>query len=105
MIASYEEAGEAREGSRTWPRAAWSLAWQTARELGGLWWKLALIGTGRAGAPERSGLRRRRGPGDPTFLWAVFNVAAGILAGVNMFGTEYGSRTHRFLAHHAVRPG
>ena len=104
MVESYEEARRSsRRISPAWPRAAWSLVWQTAREIGWLWWRLALIGlvVPVVISVWSNDFRRL---GDPTF-WVFFNVAAGILAGVNMFGTEYGSRTRRFLAHHAVRPG
>jgi len=97
VVKSYEEARRSsRRISSAWPRAAWSLAWQTAREIGWLWWRLALIGLV---VPVILSVwsNDSRGLGDPTF-WAFFNVAAGILAGVNMFGTEYGSRTRRFLA-------
>jgi hypothetical protein len=102
-VASYEEARRSRRGRpRTWPRAAWSLAWQTLRELGGLWWKLALVAlflpilllfwtSGRTGS-------------EPLLL-VLFGVGVGILAGVNVLGTEYGARSRPFLAHHAVRPG
>jgi hypothetical protein len=103
VITSYEEARRIRQRPpRTWPRAGWSLAWQALRELGGLWWKLALIAlflpilllfwtSGRIGY-------------EPALL-VLFGVGVGILAGVNVLGTESGVRSRQFLAHHAVRPG
>ena len=71
--------------------------------------RLALVAAGahrprRAGDPERSGSTMPERLGDPTFC-GVFNVAAGILAGVSIFGTEYGSRTRRFLANQRSGPG
>jgi hypothetical protein len=103
VVASYEEARRSRRRRpRTWPRAAWSLAWQALRELGGLWWKLALIAlflpvllmfwTSGQNGPEPA-------------LLVLFGVGVSILAGVNVLGTESGARSRQFLAHHAVRPG
>src|SRR4029079_6273561 len=88
--------------SRMWPRAAWSLAWQTVRELGGLWWKPALIALF---LPILLVFwTNGRSQFDESFL-VLFNLVVGILAGVNVLGTEYGVRSRQFLAHHALRPG
>lgn len=104
VVESYERAWRSSpKSSPAWPRAAWSLAWQTAREIGWLWWRLALIGLVVPVILSVWSNDSRQVGGTP--FWALFNVGAGILAGVNIFGTEYGSRTRRFLVHHAARPG
>jgi hypothetical protein len=100
VVSAYEEARRSRRRQpRTWPRAVLSLAWQALRELGGLWWKLALVSLFMPFL-----LMFWIGHVDASFLFLV-NVGIGILAGVNVLGTEYGVRSHRFLANHAVRPG
>ncbi len=73
VVESYEEARRSsRRASPAWPRAAWSLAWQTAREIGWLWWRLALISLF---VPVILSVWTNdfRRVGDPTF-WAFFNV-------------------------------
>jgi hypothetical protein len=104
VVKSYEAARRSsRRSAPGWPRAAGSLAWQTMREIGWHWWRLVLIGLV---VPAILFAWVNGGPGligDPGFR-LIFVLGVGIAAGVNIFGTEYGATTRRFLANHGVRP-